>query len=109
MRKQKAVTARREPALQAIARIATLRANKGKHGPLFGEVSVVAGGELVRHFFDELLDRVLKKGERVRLAGVGTFYAGARGATAKRPEVTHHLAFSAAVQHRGLPKKGGAA
>lgn len=100
---------KRDNALQAIARVAAIRANKGKHGPLFGEITAPAAAEIVGHFFDELLDRVLKKGERVWLINIGTFYVASHKGTTKRADVTHRLAFSASDAHRGLPKKGGAA
>lgn len=100
---QKRKVARREPALLALAREAVIKVNQGKHGPLFGEVSVSAGAEIVRLFFVELISRA-KKGEKVRLAGVGVFEVRTHAGNPKRPEGWKTLAFSAAGCHRGLPK-----
>lgn len=95
----------RETPRRALAREAVAHTNDGKHGPLFGEVSVTTGVEIVERWIAALLERVLK-GERVRIAGLGTFYMRRHQGNAKRPEGWSTLAFSAAQPHRALPKKG---
>jgi len=105
--KQKREVKAAETPRRALAREAVALTNSGKHGPLFGEVSVVTGFEIVDNWIARLLARVLA-GDRVWIAGLGTFFMRRHPGNAKRPEGWSTLAFSAATPHRGLPKKGGA-